>query len=103
MNFVKVDQNGRVSNNADAVLNAIEEDRHVTYLEIETSLGLSQTVIHLILHEQFALKSFYRWVSHNLTDVKKSSARVRKCNKNRPRTEKPIYSIITGNDLDKLA
>ena len=40
----------------DAVRQLILYDRHVTYREIETTLGISGTSIHSILHEHLTVK-----------------------------------------------
>ena len=40
-----------VPESIDAVRQLILQDRHVTYLEIETTLSISETSIYLILHE----------------------------------------------------
>ena len=40
----------------DAVRQLILQDRHVTYREIETTLGISGTSIHSILHEHLTVK-----------------------------------------------
>ena len=40
----------------DAVRQLILQDGHVTYCEIETTLGISGTSIHSILHEYLAVK-----------------------------------------------
>ncbi|XP_025154440.1 histone-lysine N-methyltransferase SETMAR-like [Harpegnathos saltator] len=45
-----------VPENIDAVREVILQDRHVTYREIEASLGISGTSIHSILHEHLAVK-----------------------------------------------
>ena len=43
------------------------QDRHVTYREIETTLGISGTSIHLILHEHLTVKKFFvRVGSHTI-------------------------------------
>ena len=39
----------------DAVLQLILQDSHVTYREIETTLGISGTSIHSILHEHLTV------------------------------------------------
>ena len=45
----------------------ILQDRHVTYREIETTLGISATSIHSMLHEHLTVnKICYRWIPHNL-------------------------------------
>ena len=49
-----------------AVRQLILEDRYVTYREIETTLGISRTSIHSILHEQLTVKQICsRWIIHN--------------------------------------
>ena len=61
-----------VSENIDAVRELIMQDRHVTYREIEASLGISSTSIHSILHEHLAVKKICsRWIPHILTKKKK--------------------------------
>lgn len=68
-----------VPNNIDAVRTMIKEDRHVTYREIEASLGMSKTAIHSILHEHLAVRKICsRWIPHNLTEAQKN-ARVNWC------------------------
>lgn len=47
-----------VPQNIDAVRELIMQDRHVTYREIEASLGISMTSIYKILHEHLAVKKF---------------------------------------------
>ena len=42
----------------DAVRQPILQDRHVTYLGVETTLGISGASIHSILHEQLTGKKF---------------------------------------------
>ena len=52
----------------DTVSQLILQDRHVTYGEIETTLGTSGTSIHSILHEHLTVnKTCSRWISHNLS------------------------------------
>ena len=54
-----------MSENIDAVRELIMPDRHVTYREIEASLGISSTSIHSILHVHLAVKkSCSRWISY---------------------------------------
>ena len=51
----------------DAVLQLISQDRHVTYREIEITLGISGPSKHSILHEHLSFKKIYsRWIPHNL-------------------------------------
>ena len=40
----------------DAVRQLVLQDRYVTYREIETTLGISGTSIHSILHEHLSVK-----------------------------------------------
>ena len=47
-----------VPKNIDAARELIIQDCHVTYRDIETSLGISSTSIHLILHEHLVVKRF---------------------------------------------
>ena len=58
----------------------ILQDRHVTYRGIETTLGISGTSIHSILHERLTVKKiFSRWIPHNLSIAQKyQSIRVAK-------------------------
>ena len=68
--------------NINAVQKLIMQDRHVTYCEIEATLGISSTSIYKILHEHLAVKNTCsRWISHNLTKVHKD-ARVDWCTEN---------------------
>ena len=61
-----------VSENIDAVCELIMQDRHVSYREIEASLGCYHTNIQSILHEHRAVKNFCsRLIPHNLTIVQK--------------------------------
>ena len=60
-NFYWFDNQGRpksvvVSETIDAAHQLILQDRHVTYRGIETTLGISGTNIHLILHEHLTVK-----------------------------------------------
>ena len=56
----------------DAVGQLILQDRNVTYREIETTLGISGTSIHSILHEHLTVKKICsRWMPHNLSIAQK--------------------------------
>ena len=91
-----------VPENIDAVEKMIREDRHVTYREIEATLGISMTSIHKILHEHLAVKKICsRWIPHNLKDAQKK-ARVDWCKEmlkeyNRG-SSKAVYNIVTGDE-----
>jgi len=88
--------------NIDAVRKMIEEDRHVTYREIEASCGISKTAIQSILQEHLAVKKICsRWIPHNLTEAQKD-ARVSWCKEMRKKfklgTAKSVYNIVTGDE-----
>ena len=52
----------------------ILQDRHVTYLGIETTLGISGISIHSILHEHLTVKIICsRWILHNLSIAQKEA------------------------------
>ena len=51
------------------------QDRHMTYRKIESSLVISSTSIHSILHEHLALKKICsHWIAHNLTIAQKKGS-----------------------------
>lgn len=91
-----------VATNIDAVRKLIELDRHVTYREIQATLGIGMTQINQILHEHLAVKKICaRWIPHNLTEVQKK-ARVKWCKEmlkkfNRG-ASKSVYNIVTGDE-----
>ena len=70
--------------------------RHVTYREIETTLGISGTSIHSILHEHLSVKKIY---SHNLliaqkkTPVDWSKEMLKKYDRG---ASKHVYDVVTG-------
>lgn len=91
-----------VPENIDAVRELIVQDRHVTYREIEASLGISTTSIHSILHEHLAVKKVCcRWIPHNLTIAQKK-ARVDWCKEMLKKFDrgasKDVYKIVTGDE-----
>ena len=91
-----------VQENIDAVQNLILEDRHVTYCEIEATIGISSTSIHKILHDHLAVRKVCsRWIPHNLTKTQKD-ARVDWCkqmlNKFNRGASKDVYKIVTGDE-----
>ena len=52
----------------------ILQDRHVTYCEINTTLGISRTSINSILHEHLTVKKIYsHWIPHNLSIAQKKT------------------------------
>ena len=79
------------------------QDCHVTYREVEASLGISSISIHSILHEHLAVKKICsRWLPHNLQTLKKwfVSIGVNKCwKKYDDRASKDVYKIVTGAEI----
>ena len=52
----------------DTMRQLIFHDHHVTYREIETTLGISASSTHSILHAHLTVKKFFsRWIPHNLS------------------------------------
>ena len=80
----------------------IFRDRHVTYREIETTLGISGTSIHSILHKHLTVEKIcWRWIPHNLAIAqKKGSCRLveRNAPKNDRGASKHVYYILTGDE-----
>ena len=54
-----------------AIRQLILQDPHVTYREIETSLGINGTSIHSILPEHLTVKRFVRVGSHTICQLLK--------------------------------
>ena len=77
-----------------AVRQLILQGRYVTYHEIETTLGISGTSIHSILHEHLTIKKIYsRWIPHNLSIAKKiQSIRVAKVLRQLLHTHAKVYT-----------
>ena len=78
------------------------QDRHVTYCEIEATLGISSTSIYEILLEHLAVKkSFSRWIPHNFPKAQKD-ARVDWCKQMLKKYDvsasKDVYKIVTGDE-----
>lgn len=91
-----------VPENIDAVRKLIEEDRHVTYHEIERCLSISMTSIHKILHEHLCVRKLCaRWIPHLLTDAQKKAC-VDWCRKMISKyncgASKAVYNIVTGDE-----
>ena len=71
--------------NINAVQKMIMQDRHVTYCEIEATLGSSSISIYKILLEHLTMKKICsRWILHNLQKLKKmqESISANKCSRN---------------------
>ena len=45
-----------VATNVDAVREMIERDRHITYREIQASLGIDMKAIYTILHDHLSVR-----------------------------------------------
>ena len=59
----------------DAVHQLILQDRHVTYREVETTLVISRTSIHSILHEHLTVKKICSfWIPYNLSFTQKNQS-----------------------------
>ena len=71
----------------------ILQDRYVTYCKIETTLGISGTSIHLILHEHLTVKRICsRWIPYNLLIAQKNqSIRVTKVLRQLVQTHAKVY------------
>ena len=77
----------------DVVHQLILQDRHVTYREIETTLGLSGISIHSKLLEHFTVEKLCsRWIPHNLSIAQKNqSIRVAKVLRQLVQTHAKVY------------
>ena len=54
--------------NINAVQKLMMQNRHLTYCEIEATVGISSTSIYKILHKHLAVKKICsRWIPHNMT------------------------------------
>ena len=104
MNSVKVVHplSSVVVTNVDAVREMIERDQHITYREIQTSLGIDMKAIHTILHDHLSVRKLCScWIPHNLIEAQKQ-ARVKRSKKmlkifNRGRSNL-VYNIVTGDE-----
>jgi [histone H3]-lysine36 N-dimethyltransferase SETMAR len=92
-----------VAKNIDAVRQMIEMDRHVTYREIASTLGIDMKQISTILHDHLAVKKLCaRWIPQNLTEAQKATRL--KWSKEMP---KKFYRgasnlVITSSQMTKL-
>ena len=78
----------------DAMRQLILQDRYVTYREIETTVRISGTSIHSILHEYFTVKEIYSlWITHNLSIAQKhQSIRAAKVLRQLVQTHAKVYT-----------
>jgi [histone H3]-lysine36 N-dimethyltransferase SETMAR len=88
--------------NIEAIRNLIKSDRHVTYREISSTLGIGMTAISKILNDHLGVRKLCsRWVPHNLTSAQKD-ARVKWCKemlrKYNKGSSKAVYDICTGDE-----
>ena len=77
-------------------------DRHVTYRDIETTLGITGTSIHSILHKHLTVKKICScWLPHNLSIAQKK-VRVNwskeMFQKYDPSASKHVYDIVTVDE-----
>ncbi|XP_011063832.1 PREDICTED: uncharacterized protein LOC105151689 [Acromyrmex echinatior] len=91
-----------VATNVDAVREMIERDRHMTYREIQASLGIDMKAIHTILHDHLSVRKLCsRWIPHNLIEAQKqarvkwSKEMLKKFNRGRSNL---VYNIVTGDE-----
>ena len=86
----------------DAVRQLILQGRHVSYREIETTLGISGTKINSILNEHLTVKKVRLfWIPHNLSIAQKmahadwSKEMLQKYNHS---ASKHVYDIVAGDE-----
>ena len=75
----------------------------MTYREIETTLGITRTSIHSILHEHLCVKKICsHWIPHNLLNAQKKARAdwlkemLQKYDRG---ASKHVYDIVTGDEL----
>lgn len=88
--------------NINAVRELIEADRHVTYVEISSTLGIGMSQVQKILHEHLSVRKLCsRWIPHMLTDDQKKK-RVEWCREKLRQfnqgTSNAVYNIVTGDE-----
>lgn len=85
-----------------AVKNLIQENRRITYEEIQHIIQIGSGSVHEILHEHLRVRKIVsRWVPHNLTQTQKE-VRVEWCRdmiaKFEAGSSRRVYDIITGDE-----
>ncbi|RVE43011.1 hypothetical protein evm_012323 [Chilo suppressalis] len=85
-----------------AVKKKIQENRRITYEEIQHTLHIGSASVHKILHEHLCVRRIVsRWVPHNLTEAQKQ-ARVDWCTdmiqKFDAGSSRHVYDIVTGDE-----
>lgn len=88
--------------NVDVVRRMINEDRHVTYREIQECLGIGMSQIQIILKEELGVrKLFSRWIPHLLSDEQKI-VRVNWCRKTLKKFNKgrsnAVFNVVSGDE-----
>lgn len=91
-----------IPENIDAVRSMIEQDRHCTYREIQSCLGISLTSIQTILHDHLSVRKLScRWIPHILTAAEKET-RVMWCKEMLRRFKggqsNAVFDIVTGDE-----
>ena len=79
----------------------IDDDPHVTYQQIEFSLGINSPAIYSILHDHLKLRKVCaRWIPHSLTNDQKR-LRIEFCRQSLKRFEQGrsrcVFDIVTGD------
>ncbi|KAG5319812.1 SETMR methyltransferase, partial [Pseudoatta argentina] len=99
-----------VATNVDTVREMIERDRHMTYREIQASLGIDMKAIHMILHDHLSVRKLYsRWIPHNLTETQKqarvtwSKEMLKKFNREHDIAYSHSNNLIECNAADKIS
>ncbi len=88
--------------NIDAVERMIDEDRRVTYQQIQEELGISSAATNIILREKLGVRKLVsRWIPHLLTEEQKQK-RLTWCKfmkeKFREGQFKLVWDILTGDE-----
>lgn len=88
--------------NVQTVKNLIQDNRRITYQEIQQIMQIGSGSVHEILHEHLRVRRIVsRWVPHNLTETQKQ-ARVEWCHdmidKFDAGSSRRVYDIITGDE-----
>ena len=87
--------------NIELVRQAVEENPHITYIEIEAETSLSRGTIERILQDSLKLRKVTsRWIPHFLSDENRAE-RVAACRENLAMFSEGkwrLYDIITGDE-----
>ena len=95
-----------VATNVGAVSEMIERDRHITYREIQASLGIDMKAIYTILYDHLSVRKLCsRWIPHNLTEAQKqvrvkwSKEMLKKFNRGRSNL---VYTSLLGTKYGSI-